>query len=73
MRRPKAKFAVGDYVTNLFFVGVIAGKEYQPKKKFKYPGWWYQVETEEDGTVWMHEPDMVKIEPETDEAVNARL
>ena len=64
MRRPKAKFAVGDTVTDLFEVGEIESMESQ--KNGKYPGWWYRVQTEEDGDywTWMHEPDMVKIEPD---------
>ena len=68
MRRPKAKFAVGDTVTDLFWVGKIESMEFQ--KNGKYPGWWYRVQTVDgDYWTWMHEPDMVKIEPETDEAV----
>ena len=68
MRRHKAKFKAGDTVTDLFYAGTVESLEYQ--KGGQYPGWWYRVITDEDNYwTWMHEPDMVKIEPEPEEAV----
>ena len=63
MRRPNPKFTVGDTVTDLFEVGEIESMEFQ--KNGKYPGWWYRVQTDDgDYWTWMHESDMVKIEPD---------
>lgn len=65
--KPKAKFRKGDYVTNLFDVGFIVGEEHKRRTgAFSLSGWWYEVDTDEDQTIWMYEPDMVKIEPDNE-------